>query len=77
MGLMLKNRGQAPQSSHLPSLRAETPIRKLDFVLGLTTAKIMERRLQTKAAAISLWSDLLCLNEGDPSVRWPGFLRAL
>ena len=25
--------------------------RKLDFVLGLTTAKIMERRLQTKAGA--------------------------
>ena len=26
--------------------------KKLDYVLGLTTAKIMERRLQTKARAI-------------------------
>ena len=40
-------------------------LRKLDFVLGLTTAKIMERRLQTKAAKFSD-TDVLALGRDVP-----------
>merc|ERR1719181_2442337 len=41
--------------------------RKLDFVLGLTSSKLMERRLQTKVFKQGLASSILCSGSPPPS----------